>query len=579
MNNNSQEFNQRALKALLLCVIVFFIYTNIFLAPKRPQAPTQAPQVASNAQTAPSQGVVAQPSAPATVVGIPQQPPSSHPTLQQLQESGVTFIESNEARFSIAHLGARAIGVSLAQYKLTLGAESPLDLASDLSAVGYPLGVYAGSESDETVRYTLASVNGAPATSQTANLKVAPNSKVIVEFKGVFPSGIGITKRLTISADSYLIPVEVKLDRPLPAGQVVWLEWARHFPIESSSRSAGLSHVTYLDGFDKIRHASPEELTVAYRDFGTTKWVSLGDLYFMTSLIPSVSGRNTMIAREGEIYLVRVAGAQDGGVFSLYAGPKDYKLLEQLGDYQLQRSIDLGWFSFLALPLLWLLHALYTVLHNYGLAVIALTLIVKAVLLPLSKASFESMKAMQELQPEIKALRERVKDPTQLNQETFALYKRKGVNPMGGCLPMFIQIPVFLGLYQALLNSIELRHSPFALWITDLSAPEKLQVLGIGVPVMVLLMAASMIIQTWTSPNPSADPVQQKTMMLMPVVFAGMFIIFPMPAGLVLYMLVNNLISITQQMYMRNAEKGSVYVGTLVASVAIFGAGFILTLI
>lgn len=144
---------------------------------------------------------------------------------------------------------------------------------------------------------------------------------------------------------------------------------------------------------------------------------------------------------------------------------------------------------------------------------------------------------------------------------------------------MFIQIPVFLGLYQALLNSIELRHSPFALWITDLSSPEKLELFGMGVPVMVLLMAGSMIIQTWTSPNPSADPVQQKTMMLMPVVFAGMFIIFPMPSGLVLYWLVNNIISIIQQMYMRNTAKGSVYVGTLMASVAIFGVGFILTLV
>ncbi len=579
MTNNSQEFNQRALKAIILCVLVVFIYNNLFLAPKRPQTPAQAPQAAPSTETAPSQGAVPQPVSPATVVGIPQQPPSSHATLQQLQEAGVTFIESDEARFSVSHLGARTIGVALSKYKLTLGAESSLDLASDLSGVSYPLGVYAGTESDEKVRYTLASVNGTPATTQTANLKVAPHSKVIVEFKGALPSGIGITKRLTFTSDSYLVPVEVKLDRPLPAGQVVWLEWARHFPKDSDSRSAGASHVTYLDGFDKIRHATPEELTDAYRDFGTTKWVSLGDLYFMTSLIPSVSGRNTMLARDGDIYLVRVAGAQDGGVFSLYAGPKDYNLLEQIGDYQLQRSIDLGWFSFLALPLLWLLHALYTILHNYGLAIIALTLIVKTVLLPLSKASFESMKSMQELQPEIKALRERIKDPNQLNQETFALYKRKGVNPMGGCLPMFIQVPVFLGLYQALLNSIELRHSPFALWITDLSTPETLQVFGIGVPVMVLLMAASMVIQTWTSPNPSADPVQQKTMMIMPVVFAGMFIVFPMPAGLVLYMLVNNLISITQQMYMRNAEKGSVYVGTLIASVAIFGVGFILTLI
>jgi YidC/Oxa1 family membrane protein insertase len=581
VTENTPEFNKNALRAIILCILVVYAYNNIFLAPKRPASPPQNAQ-APNAQTAQvSPAVVApvQPSGPATVVGVPQQIPSSHPTLQQLQSAGVTFIESDRIRFAISHLGARAVGAGLTRYMVKQGEERPLDLVSDLEGTAYPLGIYVGNESDEQVRYTLTSVNGAPAASGPSNLRVAPDSKVSVEFKGTLPSGIGISKTLTISSGSYVIPVVVKLDRALPSGQVVWLEWARHFAKESSSRDAGVSHVTYLDGFDKIHHVGPKELSGELRDFGTSRWIALGDLYFEATLVPTVAGRNTMLGLDKEIYTARVAGAADGGNFSIYTGPKDYKTLASVGDFQLERSIDLGWFSFLALPLLWLLHYLYEILGNYGLAIIALTLLVKTVLLPLSKASFESMRAMQELQPEIKALRERVKDPNQLNQETFALYKRKGVNPMGGCLPMFIQIPVFLGLYQALLNSIELRHSPFALWITDLSSPEKLELFGMGIPVMVLLMAASMIIQTWTSPNPSADPAQQKAMMIMPFVFAGMFIIFPMPSGLVLYWLVNNIISIIQQMYMRNTEKGSVYVGTLVASVAIFGVGFILTLI
>jgi YidC/Oxa1 family membrane protein insertase len=274
-----------------------------------------------------------------------------------------------------------------------------------------------------------------------------------------------------------------------------------------------------------------------------------------------------------------VASSSTGGRFHIYVGPKDYKTLESIANFNLERTIDLGWFAFLALPLLWLLRSLYALFGNYGLAIIGLTLLVKAALLPLSKASFASAKKMQDLQPEIKALKERVKDPNQLNQEMFALYKRKGVNPMGGCFPVLIQIPVFLGLYNALLNAIELRHAPFAGWIRDLSAPESLHLFGIGVPVMVLLMAASMVYQTWTTPNPSADPNQQKMMMIMPLVFAGMFIIFPMPAGLVLYWLVNNIISIVQQLYMRSATKGSVYMATVVASVAIFGFGYVLTMI
>ena len=286
-----------------------------------------------------------------------------------------------------------------------------------------------------------------------------------------------------------------------------------------------------------------------------------------------------MLGHEGEVYLSRVAGTAGGGTFSLYTGPKDHKALSKIEGLELERAIDLGWFSFLAFPLLQLLDFLYGIFKNYGLAIIGLTLIVKAVMLPLSKASFESMRKMQELQPEIKALKERVKDPTQLNQEIFALYKRRGVNPMGGCFPMLIQIPVFLGLYQALLNAIDLRHARFGVWITDLSAPERLEVFGIGIPVMVLLMAASMILQQRTMPNTSTDPAQARMMQIMPFVFAGMFIIFPMPAGLVLYWLVNNLISITQQVYMRNTAKGSVYVATVVASVLILGAGYLVTLI
>lgn len=582
MNDNSQEFNQRTMRAVIVCLLVVFAYTNIFLAPKKsPQAPQpsqQAPQVANVEKVVAPAPAAPRPSGPVAIVGAPQKTSDAHPTPAEVTSSGVTFVESDLTKIAISHLGARLQSYALSNYKVLQGEEALLDLVGDIHDAPLPLGVYVGSESDERVVYKLVSVNGVGATTPTANLRIVTGGRVELEFKGALPSGLPITKKIILSDGSYLFSVEVALGGAAQAGESVWLEWPHRFAQPTSSRSTGLSHVTYIDGFNKVHHLPEGELSGGLRDFGTSRWVALGDLYFMSTLIPSVSGRNTMIGRDGELYTGRVAGTQSGGSFTVYAGPKDYKTLEFIGDYQLQRSIDLGWFSFLALPLLWLLHYLYVILNNYGLAIIVLTLIVKTVLLPLSQASFKSMKAMQEIQPEMKALRERVKDPNQLNQEIFALYKRRGVNPMGGCLPMFIQIPVFFGLYQALLNSIELRHSPFALWITDLSSPERLELFGIGVPVMVLLMAASMIIQQWTTPNPSADPAQQKVMMIMPFVFAGMFIIFPMPSGLVLYWLVNNVISITQQMYLR-ANKGSVYFGTVVASAAIFAVGFILTLI
>jgi YidC/Oxa1 family membrane protein insertase len=188
------------------------------------------------------------------------------------------------------------------------------------------------------------------------------------------------------------------------------------------------------------------------------------------------------------------------------------------------------------------------------------------------------MQAMQQLQPEIKSLRERITDPTQLNREVMELYKRRGVNPVGGCLPVLIQIPVFLGLYNALLNSIELRHAPFALWINDLSSPEHLYVFGIGIPVMVLLMGASMVFQQLTTPS-TMDPAQKRIMLMVPIIFTISFVIFPFPAGLVLYWLVNNVISIIQQIYLRSDIKVSPLKATAVASLGIFCFGFVLTLI
>lgn len=579
MTDNSQEFNQRTVRAVIVCLLVVFIYTNFFLAPKKqhsaapaPQSQQVARQVSQQPAGSPAQQA-AQPAGPVQVVGV-QQP--RHPTAADVQAAGITYIQSGISRVGIAHLGARIQSYNLNNYKSKQGDDTPLDMIGDLHDSALPLGVYVGADNDENVRYVLSSVNGAPATASPATLQIAQGGNVTLDFMGTLPSGVPITKTITLTEGSYLFTVNVTLGRPVAQGQGVWLEWMHRFQ-QDTSRNTAIPHVTHLDGANKIHHLSADDLKLERRE--TSQWIALGDLYFMSSLIPTLAENNSALARDGDLYIGRVAGSEIGGTFTVYAGPKIYTLLEKLGSFQLERAIDLGFFSFLALPLLWMLHYLYLIVHNYGLAIIALTLIIKTALLPLSKASFKSMKAMQEIQPEMKALRERVKDPNQLNQEMMALYKRRGVNPMGGCFPMLIQIPVFFGLYQALLNAIELRHSPFALWITDLSSPEKLEIFGIGVPVMVLLMAASMIIQQWTTPNPSADPTQQKVMMFMPLVFAGMFIIFPMPAGLVLYWLVNNIISITQQMYLRKTDQGGVYWGTFVASVAIFGVGYILTLI
>jgi YidC/Oxa1 family membrane protein insertase len=218
-----------------------------------------------------------------------------------------------------------------------------------------------------------------------------------------------------------------------------------------------------------------------------------------------------------------------------------------------------------------------SIFNNWGLAIILLTLLIKFAFLPLTRKSFTSMAAMQELQPEITALRARLKDdPTRMNQEMMALYKKNKVNPVGGCFPILIQIPVFLGLYNALNYSIELRHAPFALWIKDLSAPELFYVGSFGIPVMVILMGISMFIQQWTTPS-TMDPMQKKIMMVMPVIFTFMFIGFP--AGLVLYWLTNNVISIVQQHYIRKASIRLATQATILSSLLFFGFAFALTLL
>jgi len=178
---------------------------------------------------------------------------------------------------------------------------------------------------------------------------------------------------------------------------------------------------------------------------------------------------------------------------------------------------------------------------------------VKAATAPLTRTTFRNMREMQKIQPQMAKLRERLKDDQlAFQKEVMELYRRHHVNPFAGCLPMVLQLPVFIGLYNTLSLAIELRHAPFALWINDLSAPDRLMVLGVGVPVLTLFMGASMFLQQWLTPA-QADPAQQRMMMFMPIVFTFMF--FKFPAGLVLYWLVNNLLTIGQQYLMMRSMK------------------------
>lgn len=222
-----------------------------------------------------------------------------------------------------------------------------------------------------------------------------------------------------------------------------------------------------------------------------------------------------------------------------YAGPKDPEILNSLG-YHLNAAVDYGFFHFIARPLLVILNFFYKYSKNYGISIILLTILIKLAFFPLSHKSYKSMKALQKLQPKMEEIRKKyANDKEALNREMMLLYKRHGVNPLSGCLPMLVQIPFFIALYQALMNAIELRQAPFMFWLNDLSAKDPYYVTPI-------LMGATMLIQQILTPS-SGDPTQKKMMYLLPVVFTFMFLNFP--SGLVLYWLVNNVFSIFQQLY------------------------------
>jgi YidC/Oxa1 family membrane protein insertase len=225
--------------------------------------------------------------------------------------------------------------------------------------------------------------------------------------------------------------------------------------------------------------------------------------------------------------------------YAVYLGPKDLDILKAFGS-DLDRALDFGWFDVVAKPMLYVMKFFFNYTGNYGLAIIFLTVIIKILFWYPTHISYKSMKEMKKLQPEMAKLKEKFKDDREkLNKEMMDLYRRYKVNPMSGCLPIAIQIPIFFALYKVLLYSIEIRHAPFYWWIQDLSAQDPYYISPI-------LMGASMFVQQWMTPTPG-DPTQAKIMLIMPVVFTFMFLTFP--TGLVIYWLFNNLLSIGQQIY------------------------------
>ena len=399
--------------------------------------------------------------------------------------------------------------------------------------------------------------NGLIYSVQGTDLKLSGDAKGSLLFQGQSPSGAVITKSFTFSGSSYPIELEVSArasDGAAPIPEILITEKSDHTVPNPDAPFEGF--IALVD--NKIRREAAAEAINGHEFTGDMSWAGFGHTYFFFALLPENGAQHKLSVRQAGAALIgSISGPAASGRYTLFIGPKELDTLKPLGK-GFERSIDFGYFGFISEPFLYVLHFFHRFSNSYGLDIILLTVLIKILMWPLTHKSFVSMKRMGKLQPQMERLKERYGDDKEkLNKEIMELYRRNGVNPLGGCLPMVLQFPVFIGLYNALSTPIELRHAPF-LWIKDLSRPDWESLpftLGgwhIGIPILTILMGASMFLQQWMTPS-AGDPNQRKMMMLMPLMFTFMFVSFP--AGLTVYWLVNNLLSIGQQYWINRGDK------------------------
>ena len=393
---------------------------------------------------------------------------------------------------------------------------------------------------------------------------VVRDQRESVAFKWVSEEGTSIEKIYTFDPQTYLIDLTVIVTNNSAQFLKDNLVLSLRSPVVEDRGYGFVGPSALID--EKLEQVKIKKIEDKNEYSGKIKWIGIEDRYFLSSIIPGeeINGRihlevlddmvmNQLINPTFEL----ATGEHKEYQFHIFMGPKSMELLDSLG-HDLGKALNFGFFNFIAKPCLWFMNQIHGVIPNYGIAIILLTICTKILLWPLGNKSYKSMSEMKKLQPLMTEIREKYKgDKQKMNQELMALYRTYKVNPMGGCLPMVLQIPVFFALYRMLYQAIELRHAPFFLWINDLSAPDRLFDFGFsipfmeppyGIPVLTIVMGATMLLQQKMSPPPG-DPTQAKMMMLMPIVFTFIFINFS--AGLVLYWLVNNVLSISQQYYVQ----------------------------
>ncbi|HVM79705.1 MAG TPA: membrane protein insertase YidC [Stellaceae bacterium] len=573
-----QQKNLFLMVALLMAILIGW---QFFVAPYF--APPKPPQTEQQAGTQPGQAPTAPATAPPAPVTAPA--PALKTRAEALKESPRIRIETPRLHGSIALVGARLDDLTLATYHETVDPKSPeIELLSPSGtehAYIVEVGWVAAGEKPPAVpaaetRWTAA--DDAPLTPAHA-----------VELTWNNGAGLVFTRRISVD-DEYMFTVAQTVTNKgsepvtlLPFGNVA----RSGEPPVSPSYLLHEGPIGVFDGtlkdttkYTELKPSEPEKFA------STGGWLGFTDKYWLTALIPGADEKISASFRfTGDAAVKRyqadftgapqtlAPGASTGTTVRVFAGAKEVKLLDRyesdLGITRFDRAIDFGWFYWITKPIFLTLDYFYGKIGNFGLSIMLLTLLIKIVFFPLANRSYRAMGKMKLLQPEIQKLREKYgEDKAKLNQEVMALYKRVGANPLAGCLPIFIQIPVFFSLYKVLYVTIEMRHAPFYGWIHDLSATDPTTLLNLfgliswdptpffALPLIgsvvhllslgawPLIMGVTMFLQQKLNPAP-ADPTQAKMMMALPIVFT--FMLSGFPAGLVIYWSWNNTLSILQQ--------------------------------
>ena len=554
----------RVFLAIVLSLVIFVAWDFFFVDREAIQQQRQQPVEQEEVKAVPSPQ-----SAPTAPTVEPAKSTSVAQNTQQQQritESSRTIaVETPLYIAELSEQGGNITGFTLKHYRESAEDGAPL---KQLLSEKNPLGTIRLDLAGKSEPGTEAAIYTTDAIAE--DITVAEKGKTIT-FSRQSPDGIIIEKTYSFSPDTYLIDFDViiKNESNHPVAEQPALSLVKYD--DTQDKGYGFTGPSgYING--KLKQIKKKKIAEQNEFSGNIGWIAVQDRYFITAIVPKIQENDTMRLSEEDSVIIHnqlVAptttinpATQQKFEYQLFFGPKSLKLLRQF-DNNLHKAIYFGWFDILAKPCLWVMNFIYDhIFANYGIAIILLTLLTKLILWPLGQKSYKSMAEMKKIQPLMTEIREKYKhDKKKMNEEVMALYKAYKVNPMGGCLPMVVQIPVFLALYRMLYGAIELRHAPFFGWINDLSAPDRLFDFGFsipfmqppyGIPVLTLVMGATMFLQQKLQPA-MGDPTQAKLMMLMPIFFTFIFINFP--SGLVLYWLVNNVFSIAQQHFTHGKKK------------------------